>query len=267
MPFPAAITITEKDDIPQKLAVLPQVLQALSIWVILDKSMIHEKNWAKTALGTTIELYASHPLAQLKEMNPILLMGGVHGDEPLGVLLAERTLEWLKSDAKKTHSETTVPWALIPILNVDGYQKNTRVNGRGVDLNRNYPAKSWSPEFEKERYNPGPSPGSEPEIQAVVKFIEEFQPRLLIHCHSWKPMVVCAGAPGMRDAQRLAESSGYEVHPEIGYPTPGSLSQFGWWDKKIPVICIEESDEASPKEVWPRFAEGMRQIFLDPSAR
>lgn len=226
--------------------------------------MIHEPIWARTALGTPIELFASHPLDELKELKPVFLMGGVHGDEPLGVLLAQRTLEFLKSEDKKAQ---LVPWALVPILNVDGYKKNTRVNGRGVDLNRNYPARSWSPAFEKERYFPGPHPASEPETEALVRFIEEFKPRLLIHCHSWKPMVVCAGAPGMRDAQRLAQSSGYEVQEEIGYPTPGSLSQYGWFDRQIPVICIEEDDGASPKDVWPRFESGMREIFLDPSAR
>ncbi len=217
--------------------------------------------WTQTALGTPIEFYASHELSELKKQQPLLLMGGIHGDEPLGVLLAQKTLEFLRN------TKSTVPWALIPVLNVDGYKNNTRVNGRGVDLNRNYPAKSWSPEFEKDRYNPGPSPGSEPEIQAVVSFIKEYKPRMLIHCHSWKPMIVCAGESGMRDAERLAQSSGYEVVPEIGYPTPGSLSQFGWADHKIPVICIEESDDASPNQVWPRFRQGMEEIFLDPSAR
>jgi len=230
--------------------------------------MYSNNRWSRTALGTPIELYASHDLNDLKKQQPVLLMGGIHGDEPLGVLLAQKTLAFLQ-DTKGPHSAGAgaVPWALIPCLNVDGYKNNTRVNGRGVDLNRNYPAKSWSPECEKPRYNPGPSPGSEPEIQAVVQFIKDFKPRLLIHCHSWKPMIVCAGEGGMRDAERLGRSTGYEVVPEIGYPTPGSLSQFGWADHKIPVICIEESDDAAPKEVWPRFRQGMEEIFLDPSQR
>jgi hypothetical protein len=218
--------------------------------------------WTKTALGTPIEFHSSHPPEELKKLKPLLLMGGIHGDEPLGVLLAQKTLELLRNEAN-----ARVPWALIPVLNVDGFRNNTRVNGRGVDLNRNYPAKSWSPEFEKERYNPGPTPGSEPEIQAVVSFIRECQPRLIIHCHSWKPMIVCAGEPGLAAAKELGQSSGYEVVPEIGYPTPGSLSQFGWADNNIPVICIEESDDASPKEVWPHFEQAMRGIFLDATSR
>lgn len=230
-------------------------------------SMFHDKAWTKTDLGTPIELYASQDLARLKGQRPLLLMGGVHGDEPLGVHLAQKTLDLLLADAKKSQPEFKLPWICIPILNVDGYKKNTRVNGRGVDLNRNYPSQSWSPEAAKERYNPGPKPASEAEIQAVVRLIQDFQPRLIIHCHSWKPMIVCAGDGGMQDAQRLSRSSGYEVFPEIGYPTPGSLSQYGWADHKIPVICIEEDDNAVPGGVWPRFEQGMREIFLDASDR
>lgn len=229
--------------------------------------MFKAEQWARSALGTPIALYASSNPDQLRSEKPILLMGGVHGDEPLGVHLAKKTLEFLEADAKSTQPTVKVPWILIPVLNVNGYEKNTRVNGRGVDLNRNYPAQSWSPEFEKERYHPGPSPGSEPETQAIVQLVQGWKPRLLIHCHSWKPMIVCAGEPGHKDAERLSRSSGYEMVPEIGYPTPGSLSQYGWIDNKIPVICIEEADEAAPNEVWPRFADGMREIFLDPSNR
>lgn len=229
--------------------------------------MISILQWKKTDLGSDIALYASRPLAELKGQKPLLLMGGVHGDEPHGVLLAQKTLEMLESDAKKAQPEFKLPWLLIPCLNVDGYSRKTRVNGRGVDLNRNYPSKSWSPEAAKERYNPGPGPGSEAETKAVVELIQEFRPRLIIHCHSWQPMVVCAGEPGLRDAERLSRSSGYKVVPEIGYPTPGSLSQYGWIDNQIPIICIEENDADSPTEAWTHFGNGMREIFLDASPR
>ncbi len=229
--------------------------------------MIALNEWKKTDLGTPIALHASEPLDQLKSQKPLLLMGGVHGDEPLGVLLAQKTLLMLQEDACRANPQFTLPWILIPILNVDGYARNTRVNGRGVDLNRNYPSRSWSPEAAKERYYPGPAPASEAEIKAVVELITTHNPRLIIHCHSWQPMIVCAGVSGLKDAERLSRSSGYNVVPEIGYPTPGSLSQYGWVDHSIPIICIEEDDNSTPAEVWPRFHNGMRDIFLDASAR
>ncbi len=220
-------------------------------------------SWKKTVLGSDISLFASAPLAELREKNPILLMGGIHGDEPEGVALAEATLQWLKNAA-----EELAPWVLIPCLNRDGFQRKTRVNGRGVDLNRNYPSKNWSPQFEKERYYPGPAAGSEPEIQGVIELLQNLRPRLAIHCHSWQPCVVATGSRSLTDARRLAEASGYEVQDSIGYPTPGSLSQYGWHDLQIPVICIEEQELLSDLSVvWPRFATGMQSIFRDLSLR
>lgn len=225
--------------------------------------MIHEPNWAHSALGNPIELYASLPLEQLKKFRPILWMGGVHGDEPEGVWLARATLEFLR---REPHA-VRVPWALVPCLNVDGFAHRTRVNARGVDLNRNYPSRNWSPAFEKDRYHPGAQPGSEPEVQAVVKLLRDFRPRLVVHCHSWKPCVVYAGDVAIRDAERLARASGYEARPEIGYPTPGALSQYGWGDHQIPVICIEAESGAPEASVWPRFEAGVREIFADGSMR
>ncbi|MES2963992.1 MAG: M14 family zinc carboxypeptidase [Bdellovibrionota bacterium] len=231
--------------------------------------MIHLASWKKTALGTPIALYASAPLEQLLGAKPLLLMGGIHGDEPEGVRLAEDTLQWLKSHTSEGKNDTRVcPWILIPCLNVDGFAKRTRVNGRGVDLNRNYPSRDWSAEARAERYFPGTGPASEPEIQAVVELIQAHRPRLVIHCHSWKPCIVGTGALSKRDSARLAKSSGYDDVDEIGYPTPGSLSRYAWHDHEIPVICIEEQEELKDlSSIWPRFSEGMKSIFEDLSLR
>lgn len=204
----------------------------------------------------------------MRGLGPILVIGGVHGDEPEGVRLAQDLLTWLKSHTVDTAHGVAVPWIVIPCLNVDGYAKRTRVNARGVDLNRNYPSQDWSGEARAERYFPGPSPGSEIEIQGIVELVETCRPRLLIHCHSWKPCIVGTGPFSKRDAERLGASSGYEVIDEIGYPTPGSLSRYGWHDKQIPVICIEEQEGlADLSTVWPRFAPAFAEIFADHGPR
>jgi protein MpaA len=230
----------------------------------MELCMTHLESWKKTSLGTPIELYASHSLDDLRALKPILLMGGIHGDEPEGVRLANDTLAWLKSQS----AERVAPWICVPCLNVDGFAKGERQNANRVDLNRNYPSKDWTPKFEKERYFPGPSAASEVEIQGVIELIHEFKPRLLIHCHSWNPCIVGTGPRSKADARRLSESSGYELVEEIGYPTPGSLSRYGWHDLKIPVICIEEDDKnPNLDEIWPRFKKGMTELFLDTSMR
>ena len=223
-------------------------------------------NWKRTTLGSPIALHSSSTLDELIGQRPILLMGGIHGDEPEGVRLAQDTLNWLKNSHNA--GAKLSPWICIPCLNVDGVAKGTRVNGRGVDLNRNYPSKDWSREFSKERYFPGEGPASEIEIQGVVEIITKLQPRLIIHCHSWKPCIVGTGELSKLDAKRLSDSSGYELIDEIGYPTPGSLSRYGWHDRRVPVICIEEQEQlADLASIWPRFAEAMKAIFLDQSMR
>jgi hypothetical protein len=220
--------------------------------------------WNRTALGTPIALHACRPLHELLDQRPIVVVGGVHGDEPEGVRLAQDTLAWLNQSAFQVRA----PWIVVPCLNADGFARNSRVNSRGVDLNRNYPSRDWSNRCDKERYFPGLFPGSESEVQGMVALLQAFRPRLVIHCHSWQPCVVATGANAQTDAERLGRSSGYRVVEEIGYPTPGSLSRYGWHDNQIPIICIEEQELlADLNSIWPRFEAGMREIFSDASLR
>src|SRR5688500_399757 len=121
------------------------------------------QNWAFSAGGLPISLYASHDFTWNKTQHPILFMGGAHGDEPEGVWLAEATLKWLTENP----AEVKVPWILVTCMNPDGFSKNTRMNSNGVDLNRNFPEKNWSSFSKGPRYFPGREPGSEPEVKAI----------------------------------------------------------------------------------------------------
>lgn len=226
-------------------------------------SIIQNSKWAQSVEGRPIELYSSYSLpSKDPSMRPILIIGGVHGDEPEGVFLAEKTLEWLQIQEKDGFP---VPWILIPCINPDGYAKKQRGNANGVDLNRNYPSHDWSPSFDAERYNPGPGPASEPEIQALIQLVQSEKPRLFMHYHSWNPCVVCTGETGREDAMKLSSSSGYSVTENIGYDTPGGLSRWGWSDLKTPVICVEEAEKQTKEETWENFGEGIKAILLDDS--
>ncbi|MCB0394607.1 MAG: succinylglutamate desuccinylase/aspartoacylase family protein [Bdellovibrionales bacterium] len=224
----------------------------------MDKSTVFSNpDWAQTRLGTSIEIVSSQPLENVKE--PILLIGGVHGDEPEGVELVERTLARICA-AKK--SQWKSDWVAIPVWNVDGYKSQNRVNAGGVDLNRNFPSPNWSTEAKAPRYFPGESAASEPETRALVKLIQDIRPRLIIHCHSWEPCIVYTADHAPKEAEILAETTGYRLSGTIGYDTPGSLGQWGWHTMKTPVICIEEQEKVDLSTIWPRFASAMERIFL-----
>jgi len=225
-------------------------------------------NFSPSRGGLAISCYFSPGYRWGGGHRPILFIGGIHGDEPEGVELALQTLVWLNSSyASGNNSTIVVPWLLIPCINPDGYKANQRTNSNGVDLNRNFPSLDWSPNYQAPRYFPGHHPASEPETRALVRLIMQERPRLILHSHSWNPAIVVTGELALIDAQRLSTSSGYQIQNDIGYPTPGSLGQFGWNDCGIPVICIEEQEKSDLSVVWPNFAEGLRQIFGDDSPR
>jgi protein MpaA len=219
----------------------------------MNRSIVHLASWARSAGQQDIELYSS----LLSGEKPLLFVGGVHGDEPEGVKLANELLFWLQ----KNNSDKLRSWILIPCLNVDGFSKQERVNAHGVDLNRNFPSLDWSPEHKAARYFPGPQPGSEPETKALIKVIEDYSPEVIVHFHSWEPCVVYTGATGKAWAETIASGSPYKAREDIGYPTPGSLGQYGWLNHKTPVVCIEEQEGISLDRVWVHFGQGLIQLL------
>lgn len=224
---------------------------------LADINLPRHSHWSVSTLGHNIEIFFSSNFHWQKNANPLLFIGGVHGDEYEGVELAVSTLKWLATNT----TSNSQPWVLIPCINPDGYFNNHRTNGRGVDLNRNFPSRDWSSHIKSSRYFPGPFPASEPEVQALIKFISTWRPRLIIHCHSWHPSITFTGNEPPWEAKVLSEATGYNLQPDIGYPTPGSLGQFAWLEYHIPVICIEEQEGTPVNEVWPHFAPGIQRIF------
>lgn len=219
----------------------------------MKTEIVHLPSWAYSAGQQKIDLYTSLRQGE----SPILFIGGVHGDEPEGVKLAHELLFWLQ----KNNNDSLKSWALIPCLNPDGFMRNERMNSNGVDLNRNFPSKDWSAEHKAPRYYPGAHAGSEPETQALVKWIAEHKPFLIVHFHSWEPCVVYTGELGKKWAECIAKHSPYEAREDIGYPTPGSLGQYGWLECQTPVICIEEQEGIDLDKVWKHFGTGLIQLL------
>lgn len=182
--------------------------------------------------------YSSEGLALINyefgyEGAKILIIGGVHGDEIEGVSLALGLLDrWL------LQFDLKLQVSLIPMLNVDGVLKKTRVNARGVDLNRNLPTKDWTAEVLNPRYPPGPNAMSEPENKALVKLIDDIKPNWILNLHSWKPMLNTNGNCEPL-ASILHRMTGYSIEPTVGYSTPGCLGTYTGIERGIPTITYE----------------------------
>jgi murein peptide amidase A len=167
----------------------------------------------------------------------VMVLGGVHGDEIAGALLAKALIATLQLESVPDN----LTLIIVSEVNPDGVATRKRVNARGVDINRNFPAKSWQPDYKDKLRYPGSQPGTEPETQAVIKLLERYPPALLITFHAALGCVNWDG-PGEEVAGILARANGYPLCAYLGYDTPGSLGQYAGADRKIPSVTIELRD-------------------------
>jgi protein MpaA len=161
-------------------------------------------------------------------------IAGIHGNEWEGVRALRQELI--------TFLEQGFPYRcrllIVPEWNPDGVLAGSRLNGNGVDLNRNLPTQDWNPKAFTTRYPPGPYALSEPENQALVAELARDRPKFILSAHSWHPLINTNGdcAP---ESTILHARTGYRIDPSIGYPTPGCLGTFTGLERKIPTITLE----------------------------
>jgi len=151
---------------------------------------------------------AGRPIGLLQRGDPglegeVLIFGCIHGDE-----CAARELQPLAPASGCPDPVSDI--YLARNLNPDGFALGSRLNGRGVDLNRNFPA-GWKPIGD--RGNPqysGPHPFSEPETRLAARIVNRLRPEVTIWFHQHyanRPLVRAwrQSVPTARRFARLAE--------------------------------------------------------------
>lgn len=172
-----------------------------------------------------------------KEPKKILVISLIHGDETYAGALGRY---WLERLVKLENPRNT--WRVVPVANPDGVANNTRTNGRGVDLNRNFPTKDWEEKAQafwkkdsgsSTRRFPGDKGGSEPEVKCIVKHIEEFQPDFVISIHT--PLNVLDF-----DGPKLLQKPNFSYLPWKSLGNfPGSLGRYLWVERDVPTLTAE----------------------------
>ena len=164
----------------------------------------------------------------------VLVFGGIHGDEQHTTVVA-------RALAVHINPETLPPnltLVIVPDVNPDGLMASTRVNANGVDINRNFPSKTWRSAYTEMTRYPGLKPSSEPETRAVLSLLERYPPHLVVTLHAALGCVNWDG-PGGQFAQIMAAVNGYPLCSSLGYETPGSLGLLMGIDRQIPTVTIE----------------------------
>ena len=119
-----------------------------------------------------------------------LLIGNVHGDEVCSPFvlyrIAKRLCESKDINAMKLRSAYDI--IIVPSINEYGSIHKTRGNGNGVDINRNFPTKSWNESGSgTDRYT-GPSAGSEFETQLIMRLTSLFGCDLCLDFHNYNSL-------------------------------------------------------------------------------
>ena len=178
----------------------------------------------------------------------VLILGGVHGDEPGGAALADRFLEHLRANPDLLKGKCV---AVLPRANPDGLAAKTRVNARGVDVNRNFPASNRDANWSG-RYSAGADAAGEPETRAIMQAVDTLRPARIISIHAISGGRQCNNWDGPAEelARRMAAKNRYPAKGSIGYPTPGSMGTWAGIDRKIPMITLELPEGLSDQECW-----------------
>ncbi len=201
-----------------------------------------------------------------------LIVAGIHGGyEWNTVALANELIQYLDSQPQIVPNDTTL--YILRNLNPDGYARAHDVDGRGnangVDLNHNWPYR-WAPTWSRDgcwkfrMLTGGSYAGSEPEVAALIAFIDKIQPEALISYHSAALGVFPGGipefGPSVQLANEIARVTTYPYPPiETGCDFTGNLADWASNTRSIPAVDIELANHENTD-----FEDNLRvlQVFL-----
>jgi len=200
----------------------------------LLKKSIEQIGFVRQTFGTSA---GGRPIESFQVSDgelPIILVGAVHGGyEWNTALLAYRILLYLSVYPGLVPSDVTLH--IVPIANPDGIFAVTgstgpfvtadilgdtsdgRMNGNGVDLNRNWGC-DWAPyaQWRETIVSGGTRPISEPETRALRSYFNSVDPVVVIWLHSAAGLLVPGGCNGVHHEPSWQAASLYGV--EAGYP-------------------------------------------------
>lgn len=236
-------------------------------------------------IGTSVEGRAIESYTFGQGSTTLLFVGGMHGGyEWNSVLLAYAIIDDLLAENIKIPDGLSVE--IIPSLNPDGIYKvagkegrfvatdvrkdtkngEGRFNANRVDLNRNFDCK-WQPNstWRSQKVSAGTSAFSEPEAQALKKFVEVKNPSAVIFWHSQANAVYASECKEgvlpatMQLMNTYAKASGYKAVSSFdAYPVTGDAE--GWLASiGIPAITVELSTHESIE--WTKNKAGMEAVI------
>lgn len=234
-------------------------------WKLWDITSVEGRPLVYTEFGTP------------NSANTTLVMTMVHGDEITPLYVGLKLVGWLKANMGKLQDARIV---IVPLVNPDSFlrAKRTRVNARGVDVNRNFPTsdwrsralQAWRKKFKSApRRFPGKEPGSEPETVFQQELISRFAPSKILSIHAPLNFMDYDG-PTPLSLDKFPKDYVHEclklrqrLKAVSGGFFPGSLGNYAGRELGIPTLTLElpTADPAQAQKYFERFLTGVRTMI------
>lgn len=244
---------------------------AITFWVLRDETIptvevTEDLGVKRQVIGKSVEGREIESFTFGNSDRHILFVGGIHGGyEWNTVALSYQIIDYLENNPDIIPDDLAV--TIIPSANPDGLYRVVKKNGRfsagdvskdqkilasgrfnarEVDLNRNFDCQ-WQPKstWQSKIVNAGTKPFSEPESEALRKFILENKPVAVVSWHSQSGFVYASDCENgilpetLKIMNAYSQGSGYPaVKTFDAYKTSGDLD--GWLASiGIPAITVE----------------------------
>ena len=200
----------------------------------------------RSVQGRPLEVYRFGTGATVR-----LIVAGMHGGSEFNTIqLADLLIAYLKGHPETIPADKTL--YILRDLNPDGEARahdfTGRANANNVDLNRNWDA-NWKKDWPRQNcwtytyVTSGKKPGSEPETQALMSFIQGHPMDAIINYHSAALGIFAGGLPpddySIRLAKAVASVTTYHYPPiNIGCEYTGGFTD--WADERgIAALDVE----------------------------
>lgn len=189
--------------------------------------------------GQPIKVYIRDACAGAQNIKTVVIVGSVHGSENGGQLVAHELL--FNEDIPDNIRIVAIP----EYCSCAG--TGLRGNENGVDLNRNN-AYNWSTLPQTETYetgltwSKGSAPASEPETQAMNKFLQSLgRADLSLHYHDSLNYVAPVGSTNALLARQYADATSMRVGNDGGVIVTQRGSLDAWYNQELgtPAVLVE----------------------------
>lgn len=209
--------------------------------------------------------------------NTNLVISMVHGDEITPLYLALKLARWAQEHPGELKKMRVV---IAPLVNPDGFfaTPRTRVNARGVDVNRNFATKDWNATalaLWKSRFRahprrfPGKAPRSEPETLFQEEMIYRYQAQKILAIHSPLNHTDYDG-PGTVSLAQFSNDytkASLELRKKMKAKSagffPGSLGNYAGNERRSNVFTLElpTTNSAKAEAYWQKFLPGIQTMI------